>query len=222
MKMMKKTRNKKILTAIALLTAFAIWTALVRFVEVRQIGPHGTSVGLATLNRYVHALTGLNMTLYTVTDWLGLIPIATAMGFALLGLVQLIKRKSILRVDRDIIALGLFYVAVALIFVLFETVIINYRPVLIDGRIEASYPSSTTMLVGCVMPTALIRLRARIKHRRIKLCITVATLTFTVFMILGRLLSGVHWITDIIGGAILSAGLVLLYDAVCDIINNNQ
>ena len=127
-------RNKTILlTSIALFIAFALWTALICIVDVSPIGPNNSMVGFATLNKAVHSLTGVNMTLYVITDWLGLVPIITAFCFAVLGLIQLIKRKSILRVDRSIIALGIFYIAVITTYILFEYVVINYRPVLING-----------------------------------------------------------------------------------------
>ena len=151
-------KNKKMLAlGASLVAAFALWTVLVRFVDVRAIGPEGSSVGFAALNGFVHELTGVNWLLYTVTDWLGLVPIAAALGFAILGLVQLIKRKSLWKVDRSILALGVFYIVVIAAYVFFEMVVINYRPTLIEGYLEASYPSSTTMLVTCVMPTAAMQ-----------------------------------------------------------------
>ena len=137
------------------------------------------------------------------------------LGFAALGLCQLIKRKSLLKVDRSIIILGGFYVAVAAVFLLFEALAVNYRPVLIEGCLEASYPSSTTMLVLCVMPTAVMQLSSRIKSQPVKLALTLLIIAFIAFMVIGRILSGVHWITDIIGGALLSAGLVGIYRALC-------
>lgn len=200
-----------------LIAVFVLWTVLVSVVDVRAIGPNGSSVGFATLNGYVHDLTGVNMRLYSITDWLGLVPIGVALGFAMLGLVQWIKRKSLFKVDRGILALGGFYVAVMAVYILFEFVIINYRPTLIDGYLEASYPSSTTMLVMCVMPTAMMQLRARIKNNGLKQCVMILIATFTAFMVIGRLASGVHWITDIIGGALVSAGLVIIYASVSDI-----
>ena len=154
------------------------------------------------------------MFLYNVTDWLGIVPIAVALGFAVLGLVQLIERKNLLRVDHSILVLGGFYIVVIAVYVIFETVVVNYRPVMVEGCLEASYPSSTTMLVMCVMPTAAMQLNRRIKNVTFRRCILAAIIIFIAFMVTGRLFSGVHWITDIIGGALLSTGLVMLYDGI--------
>ena len=208
---MEKKNKKLFWVGVILLAAFALWTVLVCFVDVRAIGPEGSSVGFAALNGFVHSLTGVNWFLYTVTDWLGLIPMAVAFGFATLGLIQLIQRKSLRKVDIGILALGAFYSVVIAVYILFEIVVINYRPTLIEGCLEASYPSSTTMLVTCVMPTAATELKERIKNALLRRCATVAIPAFTVFMVGARLLSGVHWITDIIGGALISAGLAVTY-----------
>ena len=159
---MKKETKKNFGIAAILLGAFVVWTAAVRLVDVQPIGPQGSAVGFATINSWVHNLTGVHMSLYTVTDWLGLVPIAFAIGFALLGLIQWVKRKHLRQVDFSILVLGGFYLLVMAAYVLFEVFVINYRPVLINGCLEASYPSSTTMLVLCVMPTAIMQLNTRI------------------------------------------------------------
>ena len=190
---------------------FVLWTVLVCFVDVRAIGPQESSVGFATLNGYIHDLTGVNMRLYVITDWLGLVPIGVAFGFAVLGLVQWIKRKSLLKVDRSILTLGGFYIVVMAAYILFEIVVINYRPTLIGGYLEASYPSSTTMLVMCVMPTAMMQFSKRIKNNLFRRCVMFIIIAFIVFTVIGRLVSGVHWITDIIGGALFSTSIVLIY-----------
>lgn len=200
--------------AASILGAFLLWTATVRFIDVQAIGPEGSSVGLATINRFFHSLTGVHMSLYTITDWLGLVPVGFVFGFAGLGIVQWVKRKHLLHVDRSILVLGGFYFAVMGSYLLFETLIINYRPVLIDGILEASYPSSTTMLVLCVIPTAMMQLHARLKSKSLCRCIDVVLNVFLLFMVIGRLLSGVHWLTDIIGGILLSTGLVTLYRSI--------
>ena len=208
----KMKRNKTLLfTSLTLICAFLLWTILICFVDVSAIGPNGSRVGFATLNKAIHNLTGVNMILYVITDWLGLAPIFTALCFSILGLIQLVKRKSILKVDRSIISLGVFYIAVIIVYIMFEYVVINYRPVLINGYLEASYPSSTTMLTLTVMITAIIQLRSRIKTKSLKTVITLIIALFTAFMVIGRALSGVHWITDIIGGILISLGLICMY-----------
>ncbi len=214
---MEKIRKKMFFMGAGLIAVFVLWTVLVSVVDVRAIGPNGSSVGFATLNGYVHNLTGVNMFLYTITDWLGLVPIGVAFGFAVLGLVQWVGRKSLFKVDRSILALGGFYIIVLAMYIFFEIVVINYRPVLIDGYLEVSYPSSTTMLVMCVMPTAMMQLHARIKSDVFRRCVLISIAAFTAFMVIGRLASGVHWLTDIIGGALVSAGLVITYASVSDI-----
>ena len=200
-----------------MLAVFVLWTVLICFVDVQAIGPKGSSVGFSTINGFVHKLMGVNWFLYTVTDWLGLVPICVAFGFAVLGLVQWIKRKSLLKVDRSILTLGGFYIVVMTVYILFEIVVINYRPTLINGYLEASYPSSTTMLAMCVMPTAMMQLRARIKNDLFRRCVMFAIAVCIAFMVIGRLLSGVHWVSDIIGGVLLSAGLVMMYYSVSNI-----
>ena len=209
-----KGTKKFICMGLCLLAAFFLWTAAVRLVDVQPIGPRGSAVGLATLNGFVHRLTGVHMALYTVTDWLGLVPLFIAFGFALLGLAQWIKRRHILRVDRSILALGGFYLAVIAAYLLFERFVVNYRPVLINGYLEPSYPSSTTLLVMCVMPTTLLQLKSRIQNPALRRFVLLLLGAFTAFMVLGRLLSGVQWFSDIVGGALVSGGLVLLYHAV--------
>jgi undecaprenyl-diphosphatase len=154
------------------------------------------------------------MSLYTITDWLGLVPLIFVIGFATLGLVQWIKRKHPLKVDYNILVLGGFYVVVMAVYVLFEMFVVNYRPILINGNLEASYPSSTTMLVMCVMPTAIMQFNVRIKNDILKRCVSSAIIAFIVFMVIGRLISGVHWFTDIVGGTLLSTGLVLIYRSI--------
>lgn len=211
---MKKTSGKLLGIAGVLLAAFVLWTVAVCQIDVQPIGPNGSSVGFAGLNGWVHDLTGVHMGLYVLTDWLGLVPMGFVLGFAVLGLVQWMRRRKLFRVDHDILLLGGFYLLVLILYLVFETVAVNARPVLIDGRLEASYPSSTTMLVLCVMPTAMMQLRARIRNARVRTMILCILAVFTVCMVVGRLIAGVHWFTDIIGGVLLSAGLVALYDAI--------
>lgn len=206
-------KRKECLWALGLLAAFGLWTVLVKFVDVQAIGPMGSGVGFAALNGWFHRLTGVHMALYGLTDWLGLVPVAVGFGFAVLGLVQWIDRKEIRKVDRSILMLGGFYLVVMGAYLLFEQVAINYRPVLIEGILEASYPSSTTLLVLCVMPTARMQFARRVKKPKLRWGLCLAAGSFEMFMVTARLVCGVHWLTDILGGMLLSGGLVGLYGA---------
>ena len=205
---MKQNRTHFLLPGL-LLGAFLLWTAGVCLVDVRPIGAMGSVVGFAGLIGWFHGLPGGHWWLYDLTDLLGLASLGICGGFGLQGLCQWIKRKSIRRVDGELLALGGFYLAVLAVFFLFELLEVNYRPVLIQGRLEASYPSSTTMLALCVLPTAMLRLRSR--------WVRFLLAALTAFLVLGRLLCGVHWVSDIIGGALRSAGLVTLYRCIISI-----
>ncbi len=208
--MSKRNRSRYAVTA-ALFLGFVIFTLMTRYTDVRPIGPGGSRVGLAALNRFVFDRLGVHLFWYTLTDWLGLVPVLAAFGFAVLGLCQLIKRRSLWRVDPDILALGVFYLAVIGCYVLFEKVVINYRPVLMNGHLEASYPSSHTMVMICVMTTAMTRFNRRVRNRPLLLTIDILSVLIIAVTIAGRLISGAHWFTDIAGGAILSAALSMLY-----------
>lgn len=206
--------KKKLYISLSFLVVFMLFTVAVSTFDVQPIGPDGTYIGFAVLNGYFHCLIGTHMVLYTVTDWLGLIPVACIAAFGILGFAQWVKRKNIRKVDFSILALGGFYIVVLAAYLLFEEFVINYRPILINGYLQASYPSSTTMLTLCVMPTAMMQLKARIKNVTVNRIVAGIISAFTAFMVIGRLVSGVHWLTDIIGGVLLSACLVMGYQFV--------
>ena len=211
---MKQSGKKLLILGTGLLVAFILWTALILIVDVQPLGQNGTNIGFATFNHWFHKLTGVHMSIYVITDWLGLVPILVCMLFGILGLVQLIQRRSLYKVDIDILILGIYYVVVIVAFLSFERVPINYRPILIEGVMEASYPSSTTLLVLSVMPTLIFQTKNRVENRIIRKVVTVLTTSFSVFMVIGRLIAGVHWFTDIVGGILLSAGLFFIYKAI--------
>ena len=209
---MEKNRKKVMAAGAALILAFVIWTLLIMKVDVQPVGVNGTDIGFAGINTRFHQLTGEHEGIYRITDWLGLVPIAICMFFGVLGLVQLIRRKSLLKVDADILLLGVFYIVVILAYLIFEKIVINYRPTLFDGM-ESSYPSSTTLLVLSVMPTVVFQANRRMKDGALKKAVILLSVLFAAFMVIGRLVSGVHWLTDIVGSVLLSAGLYLVYRA---------
>ena len=219
---MKKNGQRIMILGGVLVAAFVVWTLLIQTVDVQPVGQNGTDIGFATFNGWFHKLTGVHMTTYTITDWLGLVPLFICMVFGMIGLVQLIKRRSLLKVDYDIIVLGVYYILVMFGYVIFEMIPINYRPILINGFMEASYPSSTTLLVLGVMPTLVEQMSRRLKNAVLKRSIMVFTVLFSAYMVIGRLISGVHWFTDIVGSIFLSMGLFYIYKAVVILLNKES
>lgn len=205
-------KNKKnILICVLLVLISIIYTLLVKYVDTSTIGPNGSVVGFSSLNSFVFNLTGNNMTLYKITEILGIIPILIALMYAVIGLIQVINRKS-LKVDKELIALGILYIIVILIYVFFEKCIINYRPVLIDGILEASYPSSHTLLSICICGSALLINKYLFNNKKIYKYINIISIISMVLIVLGRLLSGVHWASDIIGSIIISITLLKILE----------
>lgn len=205
-------KKKNILAAgIIFSVVFIVFTMLISTIDVRFIDKTGTSVGFASINVWFHSITGVNMILYSITDWLGLVPIFCCFAFGITGLIQLIMRKNLFKVDTDIIISGIYYIVIILLYLFFEMIPINYRPVLIDGMLETSYPSSTTLLVLSVMPTVSFLTNRRLTNEYFRTVINISVILFSVFMIIGRTLSGVHWLTDIIGSVLVSTGIYLLY-----------
>lgn len=211
---MKENKKRHLFSGIICIAAFIIWTILILNIDVQPVGQNGTNICFATFNQWFHHLTGVHMIIYIITDWLGLVPVFICFLFGGLGLFQWIKRKSLFLVDHDIILLGIYYVIVISCYLIFEIIPINYRPILIDGFLEASYPSSTTLLVLSVMPTLVFQSDRRLKNATAKKSIRILTVLFSVFMVMGRLYAGVHWFTDIVGAVLLSTGLFEIYKTV--------
>lgn len=204
-------QRRELFLGLTMLGAFALWTGLIQCIDVQPVGQNGTNVGFATFNVWFHGITGVHMGIYTATDWLGFVPIAVCLCFGVLGAVQLVRRRGLFRVDADLLLLGVYYIVVILCYLVFEMFPINYRPIPIDGIMEASYPSSTTLLVLCVMPTLKFQADRRAKVSAARGAATAFVIVFSALMVLGRLVAGVHWATDIVGAALLAAGLFALY-----------
>ena len=208
---MKKQGKRLLILGSIFSTAFIIWTFLIQVIDVQPNGANGTNIGFAKINGWFHELTGVHMEIYHITDWLGLVPIFICFLFGGIGFAQLVKKRNIFKVDYDIILLGIYYILVIFGYLFFEMIPINYRPILIEEVLEASYPSSTTLLVLCVMPTLVEQVNRRAENNTMKKIIKAFVICFSAFMVLGRLISGVHWLTDIVGSVLLSIGLFCIY-----------
>lgn len=212
-------KNKKnLLISGALILCAVLYTILVKFVDVRAIGPDSSSVGLASLNSFMFNLTGVNLIWYTITDWLGLIPILIALIYGLIGLVQIIKRKSLFKVDKEIMSLGILYIVIVVLYVFFEKFVINYRPILIDGYLEASYPSSHTLMAICISGSSLMINNHLFKGKKWAKVENIISVVTMILIVGGRLISGVHWLTDIIGAILISVALLWCFKSSLELV----
>ena len=218
------SKSKKMFGITAgLFLLFIVFTLMVLVVDVQPIGPEESKVGFATINQSIFGCLGVNILWYEITDWLGLLAVLFALFFAVLGLVQLVKRKNLWKVDYEIILLGMFYILVAVSYLFFEIAIVNYRPVMMDNSLEASYPSSHAMIVICIMATAMIEFRKLFADKKaLRAVLNTVSAAIILITVIGRLLSGVHWFTDIIAGVLLSSALVMLYYASVIYIDEKQ
>ncbi|MBO4789280.1 MAG: phosphatase PAP2 family protein [Lachnospiraceae bacterium] len=209
-----KVNRRSLSLGAALLLLFVIFTILVTKVDVAPIGVDGTDVGFSGINKKINDFFGENKGIYQVSEALGYLTWGVVAFFGLFGLSQLVKRRSLLKVDRDIILLGCGYAVMLAFYVLFEKVIINYRPATAGGELEASYPSSHTLMLVFVMATAIMQAFRRVKHDSLRMTLCMPAFFIAVAVTAGRLVGGVHWFTDIIGGLLLAAALATLYHGV--------
>ncbi len=199
---------------IASAVCFALFlglTASVLWLDVSPIGPLESEVGLSTLNGAVKDVVEQREGWYRLTEWLGYLAIASVAGFGLLGIWQLCLRGRFSAVDRDLYCVAGAYALVAVCYVFFEIAVVNYRPILMSGELEASFPSSHTMMVSVLMGVAAHQLYQRVPSTVAKWIFVILCSLISVVTTAGRLLSGVHWMTDILGGALLGATILFAY-----------
>lgn len=217
--MKKSSKFSFVYPSVILFLLFTIFTVIVKFVDVQKIGETNTEVGLSSINvwfynnlKYYSAAN----TWYSISEYLGYLALISPVVFACIGAYQLIKGKKLSAVDKRLRILAGFYVMVVCFYCLFETLVINNRPIFVDGVLEPSYPSSHTLLAICLLGSSIILFKRFISKKWIAFVtyknIAITTMTL---IVIGRLLSSMHWFTDIVGGIILSAALLsLLYSCI--------
>ena len=220
-KFMSKKRKFLILSGILLLLSI-VYTILVKIVDVANIGPMGSSVGFSTLNKFVHQFIGSNMLWYDITKYLGILAFLFVGIYAFLGVKDFISKKKLANLDKTFYILGLFYIIFVFVYILFEIAIINYRPILIEGELEASYPSSHTLLALCICGSSIIVSKYLIKNQNFRKYLNIASWFLMISIIVGRIISGVHWASDILGGLIIGSFLLCLLKTTLIIVKKEE
>ena len=209
--------KKGVIRTAVLFAVFVLFTVLVCKLDVKAIGPQGSSVGFAGINGLVAKMFPYSGTFYKVSKLLGYLAILVCVFFAFMGLLEFLRKKNLGSVSNGILMLGALYVCLAVFYVLFAKVVVNYRPVLEDGALESSYPSSHTMLAVCAFLSAAVQLGRAKGSAAFKKMARIAFWALAVLMVITRTLSGVHWFTDIVGAVLLSAALLSAYRTALDI-----
>ena len=208
--MNKKTLRNFIITG-SMFLLFVIFTLIVAFVDVKTVGPRGSEVGLATINKWFFRLVGVRPVFNVITQILAIVALAVAVAFCGLGVYQAIKRKSIKKVDKDLVIMGIIYLLTAVVYVFFELVVVNCRPIMVGGELAASYPSSHVLLSVVIMGTAFIWVARKAFKEEYKVAAYSIIAAIALIAPIGRLLAGRHWLTDVIGGLLIATTIVMLY-----------
>lgn len=186
--------------AIVLCVVFVVFTLIVALVDVDQ-------VGLSHVNQFFWQHCGKNIVWERITDWLGYLVILAMISVVVWQIVQWVCRKSLRRVDSNLLLLDFIFGCLVVIYLFFEIIVINYRPELENGVAKASYPSSHTMLFMTVLPLLVWQVWHYVKSKPLCVVLTVVLSILLMMGVVGRLLSGVHWFTDILAGMIVGCCL---------------
>lgn len=221
-----KTSNKKLLFAGILVLLAIIFTVLVGVCDVETVSPHGVDVkvGFSHINNSISTIFGYNDFWYTVTGIIGYTAIALVAVAAFFGLIQLFTRKSFLKVDSEIYALAVVYVIMFVLYVAFDKIAINCRPMILpdETALEPSYPSSHTMLGFTVFGTIFAAARKYCKKENVKIVVQAVCALICMIAPVGRLFAGVHWFTDVLGSIFISAALLGIYEALLSLLKENR
>lgn len=220
----KRYINIKLILGLSFILAFIIWTFIVKFVDVKLFNNNDIYIGLASINIPLFNYFGVNHTAATISDIMLYPILATTLIFGTIGLIQLIKRKSLFKVDKELYVLLIGYALATILYILFNIFAVNYRPIMLDNKLESSYPSSHTMasifflLAGSY--TGCYYLKD--KNKIYRYIITISTYLILIVLVVLRFLSGLHWFSDIIGGLILSIGLYYLFLYFMSLVHQRQ
>lgn len=177
---------------------FVVWTLVVKFVDVQVGGESNVAIGLGSLNIGFFDAVGSSNFWQSVTKYLGYLTILVVVGLLVWQLVLMIRQKS-WRLARHWWVLDGVLVALVVTYLLFETLVINERPILVDGVAGASYPSSHGMLFMTILPLAILTIWREIKCRPLNVILTVVLSILLLVGVVGRTLCGLHWLTDVFG-----------------------
>ncbi|MCR4792357.1 MAG: phosphatase PAP2 family protein [Lachnospiraceae bacterium] len=197
------------------------WIMMIKFYDVYTIGPQGTEIGLSSLNLWFRDLfdypaLGFFRTPYLITEFIGYLSLLLCGFWGCIGIYQWVKEKDINAVDKTIFATGVLYAITIVLYVVFEKLVVNYRPIIMpgDSEVEPSFPSSHTMLSIIALGSTHYLIGYFLEDTKYKKLIRPLQIACSVLIavcVIGRLVCGVHWFSDIVGGILISTTLLIIY-----------
>lgn len=214
-------RKKRLLFGILLLILFIIFTVLVKTVDVKATGVASVKVGFSTINGFLAKAFPYNEIFHKLSDYVGYLAFLICAVYGTIGLIQLITRRNVLKVDEEILLLGFLYVTTLILKIVFDIFVVNYRPVIIGGELKSSYPSSHTFMALITSISSIVINKKKYNNKITKITNYLCTV-LAFLIIITRIMSGVHWMSDIVGSVILSFALVFIYSGLITSKDNNN
>ena len=195
--------------AVACTVIFILFTIMVTALDGQTVDGH--RLGLATMNGWWRDLVGVNAAWRVVSDVVAVGTVFGAVGLLIVQIVAVVRGRGLRPVVRDWWGVDLVLISLGICYGLFQIVVINYRPLLMHGVAEASYPSSHVLLFATVWPLLILTLWRMTKRRWVRVTVMVVGMMVMLAGIVARALSGYHWLSDLVGGVLLGVTLVAWY-----------
>ena len=208
--------KKGLIISIVTLVLFNILIILLKFVDVKEVGLSGFN------NTYLHEY---NKALDIISDILLYLSIGAFVAVVVYFIYKLIKNKG-KNVDYRLIVYFLGMVIVVITYLVFEFFVkVNGRPY---EPSESSFPSTHILLTTYILLpiTTLFFKKDRDKETKEKFDLETG-ISLIAFIIIGvevilRFWSGMHWITDCLGGLILGVFYFGVYYFVISLIKEKK
>jgi undecaprenyl-diphosphatase len=198
----KKFINLYTILGCSFLVLFIILMLLLN-VDKAVIAESGKEVGLSHINNLVSYSYKENIDF--MTDLLMYITFTVVVFEAGLGLYQLIKGKSLFKVDIEIIIFGIALVVMVALWLLFDYVIkINVRP---THEAEGSFPSTHVLITTFLALASHAFICYQYENKFAKYGSLLIAVSIIALVLFGRVASGMHYITDVTGGLFLGLAL---------------
>lgn len=133
-----------------------------------------------------------------ITDVIVASAIAVVVVFACLGLYQWVSRKSLKKVDPQLLWMPLPLAIMAVVYFIFEKLIVlNVRP---NGSGEPSFPSTHVMITATVFFITMLIIPKYVKQKSLRIILEVIMVIMIILICIGRVLANMHWPIDVVGG----------------------